>query len=326
MAELKASYSEDEVAEQVQAEAATDDFQDAVAEDADEGVKGEFAVTEAEVKQLQAGLAEAFPEDASYLSAAYIRSVASKPYSKDPSVRRPLDYSKEKLSHVLQWRQEHHAASMEEVLLLVQNPDNADHKKWNQAKALAGVLSNMSMYWHGLSKEGQPILWVRTNRKPWYPDVDAEMNALMVMADCGITHGMPEGVTDFLVVAESGYPPPPHPQFLTNLLQALVRGYPDRLGLLVSAPISSVVQFVVNLLLPLMPGRLAGKLVLLGQAEAQEKLEALIGADQIPDFLGGSASHEEFYPKNGTESGILKLDYQGMKERLQKARDAYQQK
>ena len=74
---------------------------------------------------------------------------------------------------------------------------------------------------------------------------------------------MPDDVTDFVIVAESSYPPPPNPTFMIKLLQALVRGYPDRLKILYSAPVSSIVQFVMNLLLPLMPGRLASKVCLL---------------------------------------------------------------
>ena len=70
---------------------------------------------------------------------------------------------------------------------------------------------------------------------------------------------MPDDVTDFVIVAESSYPPPPNPTFMIKLLQTLVRGYPDRLKILYSAPVSSIVQFVMNLLLPLMPGRLASK-------------------------------------------------------------------
>ena len=97
------SYDEDEVKAQMK-EQVDGDFEDAVEEDADEGIKGEFRVGEDELSIIRAGLATEFPEDYMYLSDAYLRSVASKPYSKDPTKRRPLEYSQEKLSHVMQWR------------------------------------------------------------------------------------------------------------------------------------------------------------------------------------------------------------------------------
>lgn len=36
------------------------------------------------------------------------------------------------------------------------------------------------MYWHGLTKDGRPVFWIRTERKYWYPNVPAELNALLV--------------------------------------------------------------------------------------------------------------------------------------------------
>jgi CRAL/TRIO domain len=191
-------------------------------------------------------------------------------------------------------------------------------------------LNNGSMYWHGYTKKGQPILWIRTSRKPWYPDVDAEVNALILMADAGI-RAMPPGVTDFVVLAESGYPPPPNPTFMIKTLKALVRGYPDRLSLLISAPISSIVQFVMNLLLPLMPGRLASKVVLLGMEEAQVKCEAILmrGKEDLPVFFGGSVNHDVYYPEESKcpnrGQGTLKFDYFGMLERLEKQKEDYLQ-
>ena len=112
---------------------------------------------------------------------------------------------------------------------------------------------------------------------------------------------------------------------MINMLKALVRGYPDRLSMLASAPIGSIIQFVMNLLLPLMPGRLASKVVLIGTDEMQEKLTDLLlnGKDDIPTFMGGTADHDEFYPVEGScpnrGEGTLKFDYFGMVERLEAA-------
>lgn len=311
-----------------------DAFEDAVEEDEDEGVDGSFRVTPEELAIIRADLATEFPDDYNYLSDAYILSVASKPYSKDPTIRRPLEYSQEKLTHVMQWRAEAGAIEMDELLELANGPETAPEALENperlaKAKALATSLNTGSIYWHGFTKDGRPVLWIRTNRKPWYPDVDAEVNALILMSDAGIRH-MPLGVTDFVAVAESSYPPPPNPTFMIKMLKALVRGYPDRLSMLMSAPISSIVQFVMNLLLPLMPGRLASKVLLMDMDRMKATLTDLLahGKDDIPTFFGGPADHDEYYPDESKcpnrGEGCLKFDYYGMLNRLTKAKEEYE--
>lgn len=243
-------------------------------------------------------------------------------------------YSMEKLSNVMQWRAEEGAPEMADLIALANGPQTAPEavenpEKLAKAKAMVVSLNYGSMYWHGLTKDGRPILWVRTNRKPWYPDVDAEVNALIVMADAGIS-AMPEGVTDFICISDSAYPPPPNPTMLIKVLKALVQGYPDRLNMLLSAPVSSIIQFVMNLLLPLMPGRLASKVVLLDMEGVRQKLPEMLlnGEDDIPKFFNGPCDHDEFYPEESycenRGQGNLKFDYYGMVERLQKAKEDFE--
>lgn len=329
---LPPTPSEDEAQNEIKKEV-DNVFEDAVQEDADEGVEGIFRVTDEEMAIIRAELATEFPEDYMYLSDAYIHSVASKPYSKDPTIRRPLEYSLEKLTHVMQWRAEAGAPEMEDLVKLANGPETApeaveDPDRLIKANALATSLNVNSLYWHGFTKDGRPILWIRTNRKPWYPDVDAEVNALILLSDAGIGC-MPEGVTDFVCVSESSYPPPPNPTFMIKMLKALVRGYPDRLQLLLSAPVVSIIQFVMNLLLPLMPGRLANKVVLLGADQMKTRLKDLMlhGEDDIPTFFGGPVDHDKWYPDESycpnRGQGTLKFDYFGMVERLQKAKEEY---
>ena len=69
---------------------AADDFKDAL-EDEEEELEGSFPVSAEELSIIRAELACEFPNDYNYLSDSYILSVASKPYSKDPTVRRPLE-------------------------------------------------------------------------------------------------------------------------------------------------------------------------------------------------------------------------------------------
>lgn len=297
---------------------------------------GDFEVTKEEMSIIRAELACEFPEDYTYLSDAYVKSVASKPYSKDPSIRRPIEYTMEKLTHVMEWREEAGAPEMESLVRLANGSEYSDEAKENperlvKAKALAASLNNASIYWHGFTKEGKPVLWIRCGRKPWYPNVDAEVNALILIADAGIKC-MPEGVTDFVVISDSNSPPPPVPSFLINVLKALVRGYPDRLNMLLSAPVGSIIQFVMNLLMPLMPGRLAGKFLLKDMDNATAIMKELLmnGEEDIPTFLGGTADHDEFYPeeyysKNQGE-GSLKFDYFGMIERLKENAKLWEEK
>ena len=112
-------------------------------------------------------------------------------------------------------------------------------------------------------------------------------------------------------------------------LQALVKGYPDRLHILYSAPVSTIIQFVVNLLLPLMPGRLASKIMMIGQEDVQKKLDEMLlhGDDDLPDFFGGKADHDKYYPEESKcpnrGEGSLKFDYFGMLERLDAAKKEF---
>ena len=326
-----------------------DEFQDAAEEEDSEEVNGAnavtFDVTDEELAKIRSELAEAFPDDYEYLSDAYVLSVASKPYSKDPTVRRPLDYTLEKLKNVMTWREGAGAPDMEDLIRMAQLPETdpkivEDPEKYVKVKALATSLNAASSYWHGLTKDGKPILWVRTDRKPWYPDADAEVNALIALADAGI-RAMPKDTTDFVVLSDSNAPPPPHPTFMINMLKALVRGYPDRLAMLISAPVGSVIQFVMNLLLPLMPGRLSSKVVLIGAEDVTEKLGEILlnGKDDIPTFFGGPVDHDKLYPPEESlasswlmggaaddKPGILKFDYFGMVERLEKEVKDYEEK
>jgi len=299
-----------------------------IAEEVDEeGASGDFEVTKEEMSIVRAELACEFPDDYTYMSDAYVKSVASKPYSKDPTIRRPLEYTMEKLTHVMEWRETAGAPEIETLVHLANGPETAPEAVENpqrlaKAKALVNSLNNASLYWHGVTKEGKPILWIRCGRKPWYPNVEAEVNALILIADAGIKC-MPEGVTDFVIISDSYSPPPPVPSFMINVLKALVRGYPDRLSVLVSAPVGSIIQFLMNLLLPLMPGRLAGKFLLKDEADAREIIAEWMveGEDGIPTFFHGTADHDKFYPEEGYSKkqgqGSLKFDYFGMIERLQ---------
>lgn len=294
-----------------------------------EEVEVTFPVSKEELCTIRADLATESPEDSTYLSDDYIMSVASKPYSKDPTVRRPIEYSIEKLKELLKWRKDY-ALHLPELCGLAKGPETAPEaveqpEKYEKAKALATALNYGAIYWHGLDKEGRPILWIRCNRMPWFPDVEAQVNALIMLADEGIKR-MPQGITDFIVLSDSNSPPPPHPTFMIGLLTALVKGYPDRLSLLVSCPVGTIIQSIMKLLLPLMPTRLASKIVLIYEEDSKKKLSNILlnGEDDIPTFMGGSNDHDQFYPTNGLfPDKVLAFDHDGMINRLESDLEAF---
>jgi hypothetical protein len=308
------------------AKSESDDFKDAI-EDEVESEKT-FDVSVEEISIIKAELASDFPEDYSSLSSDYIRSVASKPYSKDPSVRRPIEYTTQKLKDLLKWREGNAVGLQDLYAIIAGKVEDAPDTSVTKAKALAVSLNYASMYWHGLDKQGRPVLWIRTDRMPWIPDTEAQVNALILLADTGIKM-MPEGVTDFVVVSDSNSPPPPNPHFMINLLSALVKGYPDRLHELISCPVGKIIQTVMSILLPLMPSRLASKIIMISQAETKSKLSTYLenGEDDIPTFLGGTANHDRFYPKDGAfPNKTLTFDFEGMVERMKKSVNDYKTK
>lgn len=312
-----------------------ENFEDAVeSEENGPDGSGNWPVTAEEVSIIRAELACEYPDDFKYFSDAYITSVASKPYSKDMTIRRPLEYSTEKLMGVMKWRAETGVTELLDRLKLANGPESAPEavaqpEQLRLGKAMVTALNCGGCYFHGLTKSGKPVLWVRTNRLPWYPDVDALIKCLILLADTGISL-MPKQTTDFVCVAETASPPPPHPTFLISLLKSLIRGYPDRLNNLVSAPTSSIMQVVMKLVLPLMPNRLANKFFFLGADEAVEKMKELLlnGEDDIPTFFGGKCDHDKYYPDEyespNRGQGTLKFDYYGMVERLKEAKENFE--
>ena len=249
----------------------------------------------------------------------------------------------------MEWRKEHKAPDIPDWIELAmksqngENPDptNVDSKTWNDIKLLVDTLNKGSTYIHGLTKNGQPIIWIRTCRKAWYADADSESNMLILLLDSAIRQGMAEigggdgtndGVTDFVIISHSYKPPPPHPKAVYKMLSGLVKGYPDRMNVLISAPVSSIVEFIMSLLIPLMPGRLAEKFVFLSMDHVKDRLDEFLlnGISDLPTFLGGTNDdHDKYYPEEKncpTRGGLVKFDYYGMVERLKEQKIAYEQR
>ncbi|GMI10652.1 hypothetical protein TrLO_g8999 [Triparma laevis f. longispina] len=308
----------------------------------DEHFQGQtFEVTDEELCIIRAEIALKYPDELSYLSPAYIKSVASKPYSKDPKIRRPLTYTIEKLCSLMEWRVESDAVNVHDLVDIAKlgeveaKAKGISGERYEDACKLAITMNNNSIYVHGYDKEGRPIIWLRTERKPWLlNDVKAEVNLHIIFSDIAISF-MPPGVTDFVVVADSTTPPPPSPGFLISTLKGLVRGYPDRLKMLYTAPLGSVISTVLNLLLPLMPGALSTKLKLMNEKTEMEVVLVDVlenGHADVPNFFNGPSNHDKFYPSEGIGedmdvealgNGMLMFDWDGMKKRQQRMKEAW---
>jgi len=42
-----------------------------------------------------------------------------------------------------------------------------DEEAYEKCLALVNTLNNNSIYVHGFDKVGRPVIWMRTERKPW---------------------------------------------------------------------------------------------------------------------------------------------------------------
>ena len=140
----------------------------------------DLTTTAQELEIISATLASDYPTSHEYLTSSYISCVSSQVYSKDVSIRRPVEYTTQKLLDLLEWRDESGATRVPEFISLARRytsplPSPSDDKITTQ---LSAALNKNAMYVHGYSKLGMPIVWLRTDRKPWFvKDVQSEILA-----------------------------------------------------------------------------------------------------------------------------------------------------
>jgi len=84
-------------------------------------------------------------------------------------VRRPLQYTIDKLLHLLKWREEVGATDVFDLLEMGKAAIGSvkDEEAYEKCLALVNTLNNNSIYVHGFDKVGRPVIWMRTERKPW---------------------------------------------------------------------------------------------------------------------------------------------------------------
>lgn len=185
-----------------------------------------FDVSEEEVKNMENLLAREFKrEELQLLRSEYIRSVMSKPNSKNKALRRSFDYSHKKLKNVV--------LSRRKILL------SGSDALMNSSLSKCG-----SLYWHGYTAKGNPILWVRSKLKDWdNVIIEDELYLHMRIIDEGLKL-LPKGINTFVIISDAtglGIKQV-NPTLMRQLLNLLLKVYPDRLESLHAGPVNAVLR------------------------------------------------------------------------------------
>ncbi|CAJ1927374.1 unnamed protein product [Cylindrotheca closterium] len=340
----------------------------------DEG-EASFSLSIPALKMVRTRLKDSFPNDRNFLNDDYIRSMACQAYAKDRNPRRAIETTIEVLSNIMEWRDVQNVSELPHLVSMAA-ASQAQLQRWKvsqsqlkRAQNLVKFLNTGSVYWHGMTKDGRPILWVRAHRflLPAAKILllvqedenlvdEAQRMALLLLADLGIQHGMPDGISNVCVIchAESLSAPTPNDanKFAAAaaaaatasrsgpILELLTKGYPNRIHQVwITTPVSSTstMDEWIQMQSPLLPDELAESLIICDdddddeEEECQERLaeEVLLnGWEDLPAFLGGpNQDHDHFYPDSSSREGsFLEFDFYGMKERLMEQRMEYEER
>ena len=187
-----------------------------------------FDVSEEEAVSMRELLQKEFdPAELELISKEYICSVMSKPNSKNRTLRRSFDYSHKKLRAVVLGRRKVLASGNDSLL--------------------DGPLGACgSIYWHGYTSTGHPILWVRSKLKDWDRlTIEDEVYLHLRILDEGLKL-LPEGIHTFVIISDaSGLGiKQTNPTLMRQLLNLLLKVYPDRLEALHAGPVNPVLRYV----------------------------------------------------------------------------------
>lgn len=110
------------------------------------------------------------------------------------------------------------------------------------------------------------------------------------------------------------------------MINALVGGYPDRVGRIIISPVSTIVEAFFKMVVPLMPGRLAKKIVFLNMEHCQQFFaNEIFELEELPDFLGGpNMHHDTYFPQFPRGNNVLKFDFFGMISRLEQEKAKFE--
>lgn len=237
-----------------------------------------------QAEELRKRLKE-YPE-ASKWKNSYLSGILSVP-------NRAFEYSVQKVINAIHWRREMQVESIHQ-------------------RHLSQVLEAGSLYWHGYSKQMHPILWVRPSKKDWdHFDCKEELRMHVLMVEAGINNMMPPNIDTFLVVADSnglGFQQMNVP-FLRDLGKIMTIGYPDRLEKLYVGPVNFLVRAVYSIMKAFLPNRIFSKIQLMGN-DLQTELKKELYPQDLPDFMGGFAIHEQHVFEDGQFCWQKMISYQ----------------
>lgn len=255
-----------------------------------------FIVTDDEVNKMLDVLSKANrgwdPTDVRSLSKKWIRAVMSQPSKNNKQRRRPFEYSKKKIQDYLDWRTKssitskisHHLSSSttngEELAALTKSPG--------------------AFYWHGVDKEGSPILWYHSNLMNFDSKIvvkdEMEFSAITMQA---AIDAMPDNIHNFnFVILFDIFDPLKaikHPKLAPAFIKTFMKVSPDRLkrGIFLTGTLGHIFYKIAK---HVASASIMEKVVeVRNRNEVSDTLvgEGVIDEQQIPTFLGGSYAHDE---------------------------------
>jgi hypothetical protein len=157
------------------------------------------------------------------------------------------------------------------------------------------------VYWHGVDTLGRPILWENFGAMDFRNFDSARKIRFYILLFEAVYKVMPEGVTQFTVVADSKSLPYARaltkPAFFLGMASLFVKAFPDRLGFFLAKG-NSVAQALLKLMKPVLPASIKSKMLL--PSNFEEELIRILpnGERDVPDWLGGTKIHPTTITKN----------------------------
>lgn len=253
-----------------------------------------FDVTDAECDEMIEALSSnhqnssSWSEEVKFLSRPWVKAIMSQPYRKNKKIRRPFDYSKEKIEQYLAWR--HESNITDKISHYMIHGDEVKHLK--------PTIGGADLYWYGVDKEGCPIMWYRADRTNF--DVDykkADLHTALVIQ--AVLDRMPGDIhkINFVVCLDqyNTFQAMRRPKLGQNSIHTFMKICPDRLKAcyFITGGLGS---FFFKLVEKLAPQSIMSKVTKCkSRKQAAEFLvsDEVLTEGEVPSFMGGNLEHDE---------------------------------
>jgi len=121
-----------------------------------------YPVLDEELSFIQCQLKADYPTESEYFTKDYIKCVASRPNSQNKTERRTIEYTVNKLSNILKFREESGASSVFDIIQETKvspTPSSPGSSSPELLLNMANCFNTNSMYVHGSDKAGRKIIW-----------------------------------------------------------------------------------------------------------------------------------------------------------------------